>query len=223
MAVLTAAVAAYAAADQVSREDGARLAREELADPVYGNNEPGVLQRIYEAVADWLSELSATVSGEVPGGWWLLGPILAVLALLVVGLLLYTRPARQARRRGALFDTAATLSAAAHRALADRHAAAGEFADAVRERLRAITRDLEDRAIVAPRSGRTATELASEASVALPAHRAELHQAATVFNDIWYGGRKATVEHAGLLSNLDARLAAGRPVHPQDTEAGAAR
>ncbi|PSK97117.1 uncharacterized protein DUF4129 [Murinocardiopsis flavida] len=213
------------AGGQVSGDDGARIAREELADPDYGNNDPGLLQRIYDAVAEWLAELLRVIgeSDSVPGGWWVLGPVLAVLALLVVALLLYTRPARRARRRGALFDPATALTAAAHRARADRHAAAGEYADAVRERLRAFTRDLEERAIVAPRSGRTATELASEASVALPAHRVELHRAATVFNDVWYGGREATAEHARMLEELDTRLAAGRPVHPQDAGAGAAR
>ncbi|MFC7327542.1 DUF4129 domain-containing protein [Marinactinospora rubrisoli] len=205
------AVPALAPGAEISREEAARLAREELADPVYGQSEPTVVERIYAWVVDRVSELLDSLGGALPGGWWVLGPLLAVLVLLLAGLVWYTRPARRSRRRGAVVDAGVPQSAADHRALAERHAAAGGYADAIRERLRAVSRDLEDRAVIVPRAGRTATELAAETAAALPGHRAALDAAARVFNDVWYGDRAATAEGYAVLCDLDERLRAGTP------------
>ena len=55
--------------------------------------------------------------------------------------------------------------------LADRLAAQGRYAEAVRERLRAMVRELVDRNIVQHHPGWTVTELARAAGGALPAPR----------------------------------------------------
>ncbi|WP_338022801.1 DUF4129 domain-containing protein [Allosalinactinospora lopnorensis] len=104
------------------------------------------------------------------------------------------------------------LTAADHRAAADTHAATGEYAAAIRERLRAIARELEERAILPPRPGRTATELAAEAAATLPPQRDALYRAAAVFNDIAYGERPATADGDRFLRELDERLRETRPV-----------
>lgn len=205
-----------APAAEVTREEGARIAGEELSDPAYAEAEPGLIQRIWDAVNELLGELLDGVSAGVPGGWWTLGPLLLVLAAAVVLLVLRTRPARAARMRGALFETGAPMTAADHRAAAERHAARGEHAEAVREFLRAVSRDLEERAVITARPGRTATELAADAGAVLPDHRAALERAAAVFNASAYGGVRPGAEDTAALRDLDAALSTARP-------AGAAR
>jgi Domain of unknown function (DUF4129) len=75
--------------------------------------------------------------------------------------------------------------------LADRLAAEGRYAEAVRERLRAIVRELVDAGIVEHRPGWTVTELARAAALARPAVAGPVHAAGTLFSDIWYGLRPA--------------------------------
>ncbi|WP_017596827.1 DUF4129 domain-containing protein, partial [Nocardiopsis lucentensis] len=98
-----------------------------------------------------------------------------------------------------------------HRAAAERHEAAGEFAAAVTERMRAISVALEDRAVITPRVGRTATELAAEASAVLSGESDGLAEGARIFNDVAYGDRPATADAARVLRELDARLESARP------------
>ncbi|MFD6953334.1 hypothetical protein A6A08_11240 [Nocardiopsis sp. TSRI0078] len=198
-----------AAVGEVSREEGRRRAVEELSDPLYGEQEPSLIDRFL----DWLGDLIAGFTEGAPefvGGWAVLGPVLAVVAALVVWLVFWLRPSR-GRAAGPPVHESAPMTATDHRAAADRHEAAGEFAAAVTERLRAISVDLEDRAVITPRAGRTATELASEASAVLPGEAGGLREGARIFNDVAYGDRPATADSARVLRELDARLRAARP------------
>jgi len=77
---------------------------------------------------------------------------------------------------------------------ADELAAAGRYAEAVRERLRAIVRDLIERAVIPHTPGWTVTELAAAAGRARPAVAPPLREAAGVFSEIWYGLRPATLD-----------------------------
>jgi hypothetical protein len=79
--------------------------------------------------------------------------------------------------------------------LADQLAAQGRFAEAVRERLRGIVRELVDAGVVEHRPGFTITELARSASLARPSVRVPLDAASLLFSDIWYGQRPATAGH----------------------------
>ncbi|RNL81532.1 DUF4129 domain-containing protein [Halostreptopolyspora alba] len=195
----------------VSREEGARHARDELSERIYQDAEPGPIEWVIIRVNEALSWMEAHLGGVLPGGWPLLGLLLGLLLALLAGLLLYTRPVRRAKRHRAVLPTGAPHTAADHRATADEHAAAGAYGEAVRERLRAVTRDLEERAIITPRPGRTATELATEASAALPDRREALHDAAALFNDVVYGDRAATADDERSLRELDDRLRQTRP------------
>nr|WP_240942648.1 DUF4129 domain-containing protein [Planosporangium thailandense] len=85
--------------------------------------------------------------------------------------------------------------------LADRLAAAGRYAEAVRERLRAMVRHLVERGVIEHRPGWTVTELARAAGHALPAVGAPLSEAAALFSEVWYAGRPAGAE-------TDARMRA---------------
>jgi hypothetical protein len=77
---------------------------------------------------------------------------------------------------------------------ADQLAAAGRYAEAVRERLRAIVRELVEREVIAHRPGWTVTELARTAGRARPAAAPPLAGASDVFSGIWYGLRPASVD-----------------------------
>jgi hypothetical protein len=137
---------------------------------------------------------------------------IVVLILGVIGLVLWwARGGRNTKSaRDALLD--GTISAAKdHRSLGERHAATGEWAEAIRERLRAIARSLEERVILEPRPGRTADELALEAGSALPEQAGELVLGVRVFDDVWYGDRPGTAEGYERLKRLDERLQAAKP------------
>ncbi|MFV2197493.1 DUF4129 domain-containing protein [Nocardiopsis sp. LOL_012] len=195
-------------AAEVTREEGRRRALEELSDPLYGERVPTLLDRFME----WLRELlNGVVGSGVFGGWAVLGPVLAVLAVLLVWLIVYLRPSAS-RRRGAVVHEEDARSVADHRAAAEACERAGDFAGAVTERMRAISVSLEERAVITPRAGRTATELADEASAVLPHQRGGLAEGARLFNDVAYGDRPATADAARTLRELDAALEAARPV-----------
>ncbi|HCT79209.1 MAG TPA: DUF4129 domain-containing protein [Micromonosporaceae bacterium] len=98
-------------------------------------------------------------------------------------------------------------------ALADRLAAQGRFAEAVRERLRSMVRELVDRGVISHRPGWTVTELAREAGTARPAVAPPVEAASGIFSDIWYAKRPALSEHdtrmRGLAQELHDAMAGG--------------
>lgn len=95
---------------------------------------------------------------------------------------------------------------AGHAALADRLAAEGRYAEAVRERLRDMVRELVERQVVEPRAGMTVTELTTAAARARPGTRPALHGAGAVFSDLWYAQRPATPEHDRAMRQHAADL-----------------
>jgi len=109
---------------------------------------------------------------------------------------------------------ATQLSAAEHRAAAQQHAAAGDWVEAIRHRLRAVARQLEETGVLHPATGRTATELARDAGAALPGLAGELLRAAETFNDVSYGELPATPEGYRIVADLDERVRATTPVRP---------
>ncbi|MFC4058068.1 DUF4129 domain-containing protein [Planomonospora corallina] len=193
----------------IGREEAREAAVRELARPVYPKE--SWWDQVVERVEDWLSDLLDAASG-LPGGWFSVALLAFVLFLVALPVLSMARRATRARagRTGELFGAVAR-SAAEHRAEAERHAGAGRWAEAIRERLRAIARDLEDRAIVDELPGRTADELAAEAGRALPGLAGELARAARLFDDVTYGDLPGSPEGYRDMTELDDRLRATRP------------
>lgn len=194
-------------------DEARRWARDELADEVYAAAEPGLVQRVVQWVVDRLAEI------ELPeGGASLVWLVLALfaLAVAVVAALWLAGPVRlrRSRRRDGADGVlgASLLTAAEHRAAADRHAAAGQWDDAVRERFRAVVRSLDERALLRPTPGMTADEVARDAGALLPDVAADLAAGARLFDDVQYGGRAATAEHDTRMRDVDAAVAAARPV-----------
>ncbi|RLV67064.1 integral membrane protein [Streptomyces sp. CBMAI 2042] len=190
-------------------------AESELSKPMYHENDPNILQRGLNHFWDWVAGVFDAAAGAAPGG-----PAgLAVLALILIGLAaaLWWRlgtPQRSSRTPDALFESDGPRSAAQHRAAADAHAAALRWTEAVQERMRAIVRSLEERALLDPRPGRTADEAATEAGRALPGHAARLRSAARNFDDVTYGGRTAGQPTYLALRTLDTELDEAKPVLP---------
>ncbi|MFV2172419.1 DUF4129 domain-containing protein [Actinomadura sp. LOL_016] len=202
--------------DPIDREQARELARRELEKRAYQREQPSWLERTWNDFLDWLRELlNHSPGGQAQGdGSGLLSIVVIVLVLaaaiaLVVWLMWGRGNPRS--RRGGLLDDARPATALDHRAAAERHAAAGQWAEAIRERLRAVARDLEERAVLGPRPGRTADELASEAGAAVPELADALRAGVRVFDDVWYGDRPGTADGYAQIRDLDERLRAARP------------
>lgn len=187
-------------------------AERELTKPMYHENDPNLLQRGLDRFWEWVGDLFDSASGAAPGG-----PLgLAVVALIVIALVaaLWWRlgtPHRTPTTGGDALFGDRPRSAAEHRASAEEHAAAGRWNHAVQERMRAIVRSLEERALLDPRPGRTADEAAAEASRPMPGHAAELRSAARAFDDVTYGGRTADEPTYLSVKELDTALERSKP------------
>ncbi len=88
-----------------------------------------------------------------------------------------------------------------------RLAEAGEYGEAIMEGVRAIAAELDERAILPPRVGRTAHELAAEAGGELPALAADLSAVTRLFDDVRYGDRPGTQAGYDLVGRVDASVA----------------
>ncbi|MBA9007888.1 MULTISPECIES: DUF4129 domain-containing protein [Thermomonospora] len=201
--------------DPIGREEARDLARRELDKGIYHRDEPSWLERAWREFDAWLDELlrqatNPTAPGE--GGGWVSLLVVVLLLAAAVALLAWLMHGRwniRSRRPPLLEEQPST--AADHRTAAERHAAAGQWAEAIRERLRAIARDLEERVILEPRPGRTADELAAEAGAALPDHAERLRDGVRIFDDVWYGDRPGTGEGYATLVALDEALRSAKP------------
>lgn len=197
-----------------------RWAEAELSDPVYHRRE-SLLDRLWQWVLEQLAQ-AGTVAVD---------PRMAALVLagvLVLGLgtaLIVAGPVRRARRaerqsRDVFGDD--TRTAAELRASADAHAAAGRWGPAVLDRVRAVLRSLEERALLDDRPGRTAHEATQEAGARLPAVAADLHRAGLLFDDVRYGDAVAGPGDDAWLREVDRRVATQRPPAPDAVRRAAA-
>lgn len=199
-----------AAPVELARDEAAQLAHQELARQVYREAGPGLVQRVVSWLIERASSLFDDVAGASPGGYAGIVVVLLLVVVAVVAVRLKVGPlGRREAREQALF-TGRARSADEHRAAADAHAASGEWAEAVRERLRAVVRSLEERAVLDARPGRTADEAAAEAGMALPPVAARLREAARLFDDVWYGGRPAGPAADATLRSVDEQVRAAR-------------
>nr|WP_309061794.1 DUF4129 domain-containing protein [Streptomyces sp.] len=193
------------------RDPAREAARRELSKRMYHENDPSWFQRALDAFWEWVGKLFETASTATPGGT--LGLVVIIAAVVAVLGALWWRlgtPRRRPTSVPALFDDR-PRSAAEHRAAAEAHAAQGHWNRAVQERMRAIVRALEERALLDIRPGRTADEAAAEAGRALPAHTGPLHAAARSFDDVTYGGRAATEQSYRRIAELDRDLERAKP------------
>jgi hypothetical protein len=192
----------------IDRDAAHDAAQRELDKPSYPK------ASLTERLTNWLDELLYRIMAEgssVPGGWFTITVLLVLLTVaVVVAVRVARRTMRTARGRAALFG-GAELTSAAHRATAEQHAAQGDWASAIRHRLRAVARHLEETTVLDPAPGRTATELARDAGAAVPGLLGQLQRAADTFNDVTYGERPGTAAGYQLVVELDDHLRANVP------------
>ena len=188
----------------IDRDAAHQAAESELNQPIY--TKASATQQFL----DWMNELLYRLlqkSASIPGGWLTTAVLLTLLAVAIVVAIHIARRTMRTRRRGdyQLFE-ASQLTAAQHRATAERYAAEGNWTVAIRHRLRAIARQLEETGVLNPAPGRTANELARDAAEALPHLTDELSQAATAFNDVTYGEVPGTQASYQMIVDLDDHL-----------------
>lgn len=136
-------------------------ARRELSKGAYHENDPHPLPRALDHLWTWFGDLVSAASVAAPGGAvGLIVPLLIVIALAAALRWRLGAPQPGRRHTEALFAHG-PRSAAEHRASAEAHAAADRWNQAVQERLRALVRSLEERALLDLRPGRTADEAAA--------------------------------------------------------------
>ncbi|WP_074466679.1 DUF4129 domain-containing protein [Streptomyces sp. WMMB 322] len=188
-------------------------AERELSRGEYHRDDPGLLNRILDWLWDHISSLLNSAAQASPGGW--LG--LTVIALLVVLLAVAVRLRLGALRPGPVSDGGTLFdkgprSAAEHRTAAEAHASAERWSQALQERMRAVVRSLEERALLDHRPGRTADEAAVEAGRALPGHADELRSAARAFDEVTYANRDVDASAYEAVRELDSALQRAEPL-----------
>jgi hypothetical protein len=194
----------------LGREEAQRLARLELAKADYHQSDESWVQRILGWVIEKIGLLLDRAGSTSPLGWF---GVLGLVAVVVIVVVVVRRRIGSLARSTVdmpLFDDG-SRRAADLRADAERFAAAGGWAEAVRARLRAVVRDLEERGLVDARPGRTADEIAGDAGQALPSAAADLRTGARLFDDVWYGGRTADATTYDRMVAVDDAVSAARP------------
>jgi hypothetical protein len=194
----------------IGPDDARDAAARELSDPAYRAAEPSAIGRALGWVAQRVLDLINGAVSVAPGGVLGLVVLALVVVLLVVVVRLRMGGIARTRRRATVFE-GAPRSAEDHRRAAELARSRGELAEAVRERFRAVVRELEQRGVLDELSGRTVDEIAVRAGRALPSSANALHAAAGVFDDVVYGGRPATVDGYQLMVELDDAVRRERP------------
>jgi len=193
----------------IDRDAAHQAAQDELNRPIYSKGS------VEQQFTEWINELLYRLlqkTAQLPGGWLVATVLLTLLAVAVTVAIRIARRAMRSKRGGdsQLFE-AGQLTAAQHRATAERYAEEGNWAAAIRHRLRAVARQLEETGVLTPAPGRTANELARDAGAALPHLAGELSQAATAFNDVTYGERPGTQASYQVVADLDDHLRTRSP------------
>jgi hypothetical protein len=188
----------------IDRDAAHQAAQDELSKPIY--TKASATQQL----VDWINELLYRLlqkTSSLPGGWFTTAVLLTLLVVAIIVAIHFARRTMRSRGRGdyQLFE-AALLTAAQHRETAERYAAEGNWTAAIRHRLRAIARQLEETGVLNPAPGRTANELARDAGEVLPHLTDELSQAATAFNDVTYGEVPGTQSAYQMIADLDDHL-----------------
>lgn len=112
------------------------------------------------------------------------------------------KAARQPKKAAAEPAFAPTVVLPDGTLLADRLAAEGRYAEAIRQRLRDVVGDLTAAGVIAPLPGTTAAEVAAAAAARRPAVAGPLTGATDLFSEIWYGDRTALPGHDARMRAL---------------------
>ncbi len=194
----------------IGREEAQRLARLELARQEYQKDDQTWVQKAIQWLLDRINDVLDRATTTSPLGWFGLLGIVVLVVLIVVAVRRRTGALGRSAYDAAQFDVG-DRSAADFRSAADAYAASGAWAEAVRARLRAVVRELEERGLVDARPGRTADEIARDGGTALPSVASGLRAGARLFDDVWYGGRPADARSYEQLVALGEAVSSAKP------------
>lgn len=185
----------------------------ELSDPEYQRQFSGPLREAVDDALRWLNQRFSDATGlHIP-----FGPVLVLLLVVaaIVVVLLLVRPRLQ-RSPASEPEVRIDAGMAAHelRARAAEHAGRGDHAEAFRDVYRAMARGAEERGLLSPQSGRTATEIALALETIFGAQDGRIRRAADDFSRSLYGGGTLTRDHYEQLAQLDQHLTAAAPAGP---------
>ncbi|MFT4229242.1 MAG: DUF4129 domain-containing protein [Microbacterium sp.] len=202
-------------------DEARRRAAEELAKPEYEAAQPTPLDRVAQAVGDFLQGI---LSGEAPPGWdGLLGIVVVSVAVLLVvaAVLIWGRPRAVRRSHAATGELFARdeASAAELRREAVARASARDWDGAIVLRMRALARALAERTLVDPAPGTTVHAFARQAARVFPAQGEALEASAKAFDDVRYLRRPGTAELYALVAETDDALETSRPAALPDPTA----
>jgi hypothetical protein len=177
--------------------------RDELSRREY---QPTLSERFWHWVQDLFDRVHDASVGAGAFNPFVALVVLALVTALAVFVLsrLRANPAGEAPA-GALFTTE-RMSAAGHRALAERAVARGDWDTTVVESMRALAAGLFERGLVVEETGATAHEISATAAQSFPAERDRLHRAAVSFDETRYGGRPAGQPVAREILTLEEEL-----------------
>jgi hypothetical protein len=219
-------MARYDAPVIVDPTDAQQLAARELAKPQYHDSRyqgGGTLTKVPTPVATTAVPSSPPASPPARSHQSA-GTILLVIAasiVLVIALILALRrigrprtakkSKKGAKRHTATTPEAALTGAARHRRDAELAAAAEQWADAIRERFRAVIATLDERGLLPDQAHRTADEAAASAGALLPAHGPALIAAARGFDEVEYGEYLGSATAYAVIVAADESASNARP------------
>ncbi|MGZ0711414.1 DUF4129 domain-containing protein (plasmid) [Coraliomargarita sp. W4R53] len=195
-------------------DEAREWAERELSKPLYDIAQPTPLDRVAQAVGDFIGNL---LNPQVPGE---LGPVVAIVAAIVVILLIAGAfaiwGAPRAVRRGrnqtpVLFGESDDRSAAELRASAEAQARAGEWNEAIVLRFRAVARGCVERGVVNAPPGATVHAFARAAARVFPVCADLLEVSADTFDDVRYLRRDGTAALYRQIVDTDEAVSAARP------------
>jgi hypothetical protein len=205
--------------------EGREWAERELADPRYAAAEPTPLDRLAQAVGEFLESLFGAGGPAGLGPAVLVGLALLAIALIVVAFVIWGRPrlSRQTSAAAPLFGEDDARSSANLRREASARAAAEDWDAAIVLLFRALARSIIDRGIVPARPGATAQSFARSAARAFPELGGALVDAASVFDDVRYLRRPGSSHDYDRVAATAAAVEAARPRRDELTVAAGQR
>ena len=192
----------------LTREQAQRLAELELSDPAYRAAQPGFVERAITWLVEWVQRVAERAADAAPGGW--LGILGLILLVVVAVLFIRWRIGPLSRAAGLTFTVDPGTSAAQYRSRAEELAAAGQWDEAVSQRMRALVRAGQERGLIDTHPGWTADEVAASVAERAPEARDLLTAAARTFDEVRYGGRPGSPAAYRAVAEADDRVAAGQ-------------
>ena len=182
----------------------------ELTDPVYHHTD-NLLVRLFRWLAGQFHGLPALGMARGLAALLVVG-VLAVVVLVALWVAGPVRRARRVARERVVLGQDDRRTAAQLRSAAEAAADAGDWSLAVAERFRAVVRDLEERAVLDERPGRTALEVSADGGRLLPSAAQALAAGAELFDDVVYGQRPAAAGDDATMRGVDQQVRAARRV-----------